>query len=161
MCNLFILGNGFDLAHELPTKYSDFQKYLFQMYPDVSESPSYLLDPQMMPDGSDYYNSSEVVSFLIHLISNTELCTDEWSDLENTLGNFEYSELLDEISYITEGEENLFRVANTYEDAINNIYIPTTTIKDLFSDWVNTINITNCIEKPQFSQLINRENDFF
>ena len=28
MSNLFIIGNGFDIAHGLPTKYADFKKYL-------------------------------------------------------------------------------------------------------------------------------------
>ena len=28
MNTLVIIGNGFDLAHELPTKYSDFKNYL-------------------------------------------------------------------------------------------------------------------------------------
>ena len=27
---LFVIGNGFDIAHGLPTKYSDFRDYLMQ-----------------------------------------------------------------------------------------------------------------------------------
>lgn len=29
--NLFIIGNGFDLAHNLPTRYEDFKNYLFEI----------------------------------------------------------------------------------------------------------------------------------
>lgn len=28
MKRLFIIGNGFDIAHNLPTKYADFKKFL-------------------------------------------------------------------------------------------------------------------------------------
>ena len=31
---LFIIGNGFDRAHDLPTTYWDFRTYLQQMYPE-------------------------------------------------------------------------------------------------------------------------------
>lgn len=31
--NLFIIGNGFDIGHGLPTKYWDFRTYLYNMYP--------------------------------------------------------------------------------------------------------------------------------
>lgn len=30
---LFIIGNGFDLAHSLPTKYQDFRSVLLENYP--------------------------------------------------------------------------------------------------------------------------------
>lgn len=32
MKNLYIIGNGFDLAHSLPTKYSNFKEYLISKY---------------------------------------------------------------------------------------------------------------------------------
>lgn len=35
---LFIIGNGFDLAHNLPTKYWDFRIYLERNYPDFLEA---------------------------------------------------------------------------------------------------------------------------
>ena len=31
---LYIIGNGFDRAHHLPTRYWDFRTYLAQHYPD-------------------------------------------------------------------------------------------------------------------------------
>lgn len=33
--NLFIIGNGFDLAHGLATKYNDFKEYLQKTYPQA------------------------------------------------------------------------------------------------------------------------------
>ena len=33
--NLFIIGNGFDLFHGLPTRYTDFVAFLQDKYPEV------------------------------------------------------------------------------------------------------------------------------
>ena len=44
MRSLFILGNGFDLAHGMPTRYSDFRKYLVSSYPDIAEYKNYCTD---------------------------------------------------------------------------------------------------------------------
>ena len=35
---LYIIGNGFDLAHRLPTQYWDFRTYLENLYPDFLNS---------------------------------------------------------------------------------------------------------------------------
>lgn len=34
MSKLFVIGNGFDLAHELRTSYEDFKKYIVDEYLD-------------------------------------------------------------------------------------------------------------------------------
>lgn len=35
MAGIFIAGNGFDIAHGIPTKYSEFRKYIISRYPDA------------------------------------------------------------------------------------------------------------------------------
>lgn len=35
MSSLFIIGNGFDIAHGIPTKYSDFRSYVVETYPEA------------------------------------------------------------------------------------------------------------------------------
>jgi hypothetical protein len=39
MPNLFIIGNGFDIAHGLPTKYKHFRQFLVDVY-DADENIS-------------------------------------------------------------------------------------------------------------------------
>ena len=34
MSSLFIIGNGFDMAHRIPTAYKEFRKWLIERYPD-------------------------------------------------------------------------------------------------------------------------------
>lgn len=35
MSSLFITGNGFDIAHGIPTKYSEFRSFVLQKFPDA------------------------------------------------------------------------------------------------------------------------------
>ena len=35
MGSLFIAGNGFDIAHGIPTKYNDFRSFIVELYPEV------------------------------------------------------------------------------------------------------------------------------
>ena len=38
MSTLFIIGNGFDIAHGIPTKYSDFREFILGMYPNAEKN---------------------------------------------------------------------------------------------------------------------------
>ena len=60
MGDLIILGNGFDLAHELPTKYSDFRDFT-------------------------WINNREFYEQLTKYIFEDDL----WNDFENALGSFD------------------------------------------------------------------------
>lgn len=73
--DILILGNGFDLAHGLKTKYSDFLKYCQEKYSSIKSV------------GADnsinfLYNNVWVKHFL-----NKTLAGDKWIDLENEIYN--------------------------------------------------------------------------
>lgn len=53
MKNLFIIGNGFDLAHNLKTSYEDFHKYLKNKYPQANEEKFIQPEVITMPDGGE------------------------------------------------------------------------------------------------------------
>ena len=57
MTNLFVIGNGFDLAHGLKTSYEDFKLYLMEQVADIVE---YEL---VVPEG---LNILTVISFITH-----------------------------------------------------------------------------------------------
>ena len=44
MAKLIIIGNGFDLAHKIPTIYNDFRRYLISRYPDAYQNKNRILD---------------------------------------------------------------------------------------------------------------------
>ena len=90
MKKLFIIGNGFDLAHKLPTRYSDFKNYLTKNFPIADAEYVYVPESTINQDGDEVYNKTEVVSFLLKIISEAE--GDEWNNLETTLGVIEYDD---------------------------------------------------------------------
>src|SRR5699024_7907803 len=106
MSALFIIGNGFDLAHRLPTNYLHFKKYLKDSYPESEEvTPTIEIGPIFMPDGSVQYDDNEVVSLLIQAIdevSDYDPTNYEptWQDFESYLGYLDFGEYYDFISDI-------------------------------------------------------------
>ena len=76
---LFIIGNGFDCyLHGLPTKYSDFRKYILSRYPDA-EDYSYIPESTQMPDGDEVYDEKEAAGYTVNI---TDSCGgEEWMEL--------------------------------------------------------------------------------
>ncbi|WP_375104117.1 AbiH family protein [Paenibacillus sp. RS8] len=73
MNSLFIIGNGFDLAHGMKTSYEDFHEYLKENYPATKVSfGGYVPKSTTMPDGGESYDDDEVVGLLFEVISNAE-----------------------------------------------------------------------------------------
>ena len=58
---LFIIGNGFDRAHNLPTSYWDFRKYILTRYPDA-ESYYFIPESTLMPKGNEEYDETHNLS---------------------------------------------------------------------------------------------------
>ena len=56
---LFIIGNGFDRAHGLPTRYIDYRDYLFHNYPDFLKDveEAYSLNPEDIEWWQDFENN--------------------------------------------------------------------------------------------------------
>lgn len=154
---MFIIGNGFDLSHNLPTSYADFQKYLKRTYPDAKED---LLAPEsvIMPDGGEAYDDSDVVGFLLMLITETEGTGEEWNDLEETLGKLDFNECFPWWS--EEEEENEWYKVYRNEEIAANIKGAVELIKLYFSDWIKTIDICST-PKVNFNNLIDHDNDLF
>lgn len=137
MRRLFIIGNGFDIAHKLKTRYSDFQRYLLKEYPNTSPEDAWVPESIMMPDGDKSFNNDEVVGFLLKIISEAENEGEAWSDLENTLGKLDYDDSFDN----WDEEDNEWHNVYRNEDIASNIKGAVIMIKKYFSDWINQIEI--------------------
>lgn len=111
---LFIIGNGFDLAHRMPTQYSDFRSWL-----ELNEEDN-----------------------LIHKIENYfNIKPDTWCDFEHALGEYDLHALYD---YCTEGLEidydHMMRSVYLIEDSPD-IYVEAirSDIANAFERWVSII----------------------
>ena len=160
--NLFIIGNGFDLAHGLKTSYEDFRRYLLKEYPDVDPEEFVMPDTYMMPDGGETFDDITAVSFIMRIISLTE--GDKWKNVEATLGILDFSECFDWITYDrdSDGDIDPWKQVSQNEDIASNLVLPMTKITEYFSDWVDTIEINDKINiKDDFAKLMDADKDLF
>ncbi len=160
--NLFIIGNGFDLSHNLKTSYENFKDYLKNKYQGVNYDKFVMPEVYMGGDGEEIFNDIDAVSFLIRTISITE--GNQWNDIETTLGNLDFSECFDWLDYAldSEGDIDILKQAYLNEDIASNLILPTINISKYFSDWIDTITIDDKVSiKKDFLNLINPYEDLF
>ncbi|WP_207903126.1 bacteriophage abortive infection AbiH family protein [Rheinheimera sp. D18] len=122
---LYIIGNGFDLWHGLPTSYGHFSEYAYSLLSEIENY--YALD-------FNQYNP--------------------WHDFENALGDFDSDTFLDNYneidasaddfrpSFVYGLEDELTEQTNTHVDAI----------RDTFSEWINQIDVSKAVVKLTFPE---------
>ncbi|EGO2664540.1 bacteriophage abortive infection AbiH family protein [Enterococcus faecalis] len=174
---LFIIGNGFDLAHGIPSTFNHFKEYLRYTYEYVyDEYPNLWLQSYTDYDGGESYEiegCAQIIDFMIcNSCSNISYEGDgeNWSDFEKAMGYFDYSLLEEdiEIQYDKEGDINPFHTGNNHEDAYNDLRNVMLKLPELFSEWINNIStpencfsVFNLNSYYSFSELIDKENDTF
>lgn len=160
MANLFIIGNGFDISHGLATSYQNFHDYLIENYPNASPDQAFSVPcPITMPNGSEEYNITEVVSIIMKLFNDIE--GDNWSNLEYSMGYLDYDDFL-EILNPDDEDENEWHIAYDNQDVSSNLLDSILMITELFDDWIRTISISkNVVLKKDFKNLLNQHQDFF
>ncbi|MFM4702916.1 bacteriophage abortive infection AbiH family protein [Aeromonas bivalvium] len=113
MKTLYVIGNGFDRHHKLPTSYSCF-------YQEYSE----------MLDGlSDYFPNN-----------NDE---DPWHKFEDNLGKYDHEIIFSECNHLDIGDDKfklsmLYGLEDELSEQTDNIV---STLQDAFSEWINSIEI--------------------
>ncbi|MCG7330626.1 AbiH family protein [Streptococcus cristatus] len=156
MKKLFVIGNGFDLAHGLKTSYLQFKRFVYQQaynYKEIEEEENipeidvrFFYDFEI-PDyltgnhGEIVYNDQEVAGKYFELISSIVKYKEDWRDFENSLAKI--SDIEFELNSFYDSEEDIdyFRTANYIEDfseTLKNFYQYAT--NSLFSEWINTIS---------------------
>ena len=144
---LFILGNGFDMAHRLPTGYEDFVDYIKRE--DAPDDEKTLLD------------------FLIHYIGEPFYDGDFlWKDFENKLGEADFSQDISNTEY---REDQLYDDADKDPDYYAYQAIaPLSTIKHIaaslpyiFERWIRTVDIDKAKPIENFRRLIRQNQATF
>lgn len=162
MTKLFIIGNGFDSAHTLPTSYNHFKEFLLSNNPQIKMDELVVPDAREHPKGGLVYNDNDVLSMLFYLISQAVEDPEDWSDVEQALGKLDFNEVFDGFDEIldNEGDVDLFKTSNMFEDIASNLVVPTLTIQSLFSDWINTIKLVDVIPLASFGDLLEEQDQF-
>lgn len=160
MKKLFVIGNGFDIAHGLPTRFSNFREFL---YDECHGELSYMPVMCMGRDGETIADRNGAAGLLIDLIDNTSQ-GDNWEDLEESMGRFEYLPYFDEYDMVAaiedEDDDEMFRVAYAREDVASELSCCIIEIKNLFSEWIDTIDISPVKQQPRFISLFDADTEF-
>lgn len=138
---LYVIGNGFDRAHNLPTRYWDFRTYLAQHYPDFLSS---------FEENYDIYQGM----------------TDEqkgkllWNALETNLANIREDVIIEDAIHIEMGlESGDVGIEGTLRDYFEEQFDYIKKLEIYLKQWVRTIRIRDLNRFT--SKLDNSNNDVF
>ena len=117
---LYIIGNGFDLAHDIKSGYSDFREWLV-------------------------YNKNNLVEMMDIFFSNQR---DIWSGIEQALGEYNEDSILEYCKPDKDFDyDHSLSASARIEDAPMDVFQPVLEeFREAFRDWVNSIEISG-IEK--------------
>lgn len=171
--NLFVIGNGFDIAHNIESQYSKFMDFVFKLSNldeldrnkiiedeiEAFEIPSSVLNH----DGEEIYNTAELAAFY-HSVINTisfKNYDPEWKDFEKNLGelnilSFTSTEFVDK-----HGDIEPFRIASDVEEIVHNLKsaYQTATFK-LFSEWIRSLDTSRIVATKKTIQKHIRDSYF-
>lgn len=118
---LFIIGNGFDIAHKIPTSYERFHDYLKENYYDGELDNMNSPDSYSTSDGDIGFDDEEVVKFLRTIITDAEKNGDNWSNVEDSIGKLDFDSYLDNWLDDDDEEDNEWHEMYRVQDLANGI----------------------------------------
>lgn len=127
METVYIIGNGFDLHHNLPTSYNDFHRHII----------------------ANCNTLENILEQYFSLRSGENLL---WTNFEEDLGTFDWELFFDDNNHIDINDED-FRPSFTYgleDDLIEQTEQLKTNIRKAFQDWLDTIDISSTVKKLKF-----------
>ena len=149
MSSLFILGNGFDIAHGIKTQYSEFRKFVLSLYPealDLRDEIVYLEDFENIGPGEF------AAEILLHTMDNS--CGENWSNFEEALAYVNFNSKLPVANHkeneTAEEDNEQMKDYLLYIDVLSSGFINCSKIwQDFFRIWIK--DIENQIERGQFA----------
>ena len=122
---LYILGNGFDMWHKLPTSYGDFYDYASSFLSEIEHFYS---------SGLHYHNP--------------------WHDFEKALGEFDAGAFLDDYNEIDWTAED-FRPSFVYgleDEMTEQADAHVNSIRETFVEWIQQIDVSKATKKIEFPE---------
>lgn len=154
MSKLFIIGNGFDGSHKMPTEYKHFRQYLFEQYDfagDMDEMPE-IPESYTERDGGVGFDHDAVVQLVVWMLAQVPELDSEWENFERALGELDYQVIMDEASWLLSDEDEFHEVYN-FEDFSSELLLMLSNIQNYFSDWIKSVKIAD-LPKREVAELI-------
>lgn len=142
MSSLFIAGNGFDVAHGIPTQYSEFRSFIIQKYPEALE----LRDEAVCLEDFGKTDPNEFAAEIL-LNAMDKAAGENWCNFEDALAyiNFDNKFPLPNHKENETDEEDqmLMQQYLLYMDMLTSGFINCSKIwQDLFRLWIKEIQST-------------------
>ena len=167
MEKLFIIGNGFDIAHDMKTTYKDFRNW-FNNKLVKSSNEELTFEDLVSPDINRKNWSDDDIEYKVILGLLDDACNSiekdtrnyEWNNLECNLANVDFS------SWLNIEDDNIKSIENKTNREKNNILLSINftlmSIDDLknvyLKEWIDSIEIPKC--KIAISDIIDKETYF-
>lgn len=147
---LFIIGNGFDLGHGLPTKYWDFRCFLKENYYDFLAE---------FERAYGFYQFEESCSNIEQWRKEDQRSREKylWSQFENNLPEIEEEAIISSCTGLDLGlESGDLYIEDMLRDYFVDQYGYIKKLSEYLKQWVESIRITGV---PKCTTLINKKND--
>lgn len=168
MANLFIIGNGFDLAHNMQTSFNQFRDYLESNYPGRYTEYLYVPESVIGNHGEEIQKEEEVVDLITYLLNQVAPDDDkepqkrDWSEIEYLLGKLNLSECFENVEpqYDREGDRNYSWERTNVEIICRDMALAISQINYLLLEWIRNIKVAS-VPLKQFRRIINPTEDLF
>lgn len=145
---LFIAGNGFDIAHGIPTTYGDFRNYVIDQYPEAITLRNEVVYLNDLLDIDPIAFSAEIL-----LNAMDKAAGENWSNFEEALATISFNAKLPKPNHkeneTEEEDHELMSQYLLYMDMLTSAFIKCSSYwQILFSKWIRSIQ--DKIEKHQF-----------
>ncbi len=85
MSSLFIIGNGFDMAHGIPTAYKEFRNWILEQYPDALAFRETTIS---FEEYAELYVDEFAAETLVYAIDHAS--GEDWNDFEDALSRINF-----------------------------------------------------------------------
>lgn len=140
MKKLFIIGNGFDLSHGIPSSYNDFKEYLKTTYV-IPDNPYPVVSSSEGNHGDIIIDPYESAKLLVYGINTTDDYV-KWSEFENDLANMDFSWLAPDPDDYTdkEGDPDIYYYDDVFTPYLDDFSYNIATWRELFEEWIEKVN---------------------
>lgn len=185
MNNLYIIGNGFDLAHKLPTSYKDFAYFIYKEYiADTQPGYKFLEREEFLKESENIlrllrddiwdfppsevegvqprsYEEGLILGFLG--ILGYARTADLWSELESALGNIDYKSIRHAIDDVvdSDGDFDMGKTGFVLEDGSQEWPSAAYKFNSTFRNWINTVEIEKSKRKESFYNYLKGHKGYF
>ena len=183
--NLYIIGNGFDRAHGLPTSYMHFAYFIYEKYiADAKPGYKFLEYEEFLKESENIFRSlqDDIWDFPPSEIEDMQpwsygeglilgfigilgyaRTADLWSDLESSLGDIKYKSIRHSIDDVidNDGDFDMRKTGYVLEDGSQEWTNAACKFKSTFRDWINTVEIEKSKKIESFYNYLKEHRGYF